>query len=193
MTVYCQYAAEGCQQGVGRIIEVLAVLAPKICRKRSHVVRVLLTVLVGLPSAGCETGDEPGLSVADETAIRAGVEAITGAANRRDHAGWAAIYTDDAVLLPPNGSAIEGRSAIQAWLSRLPPTSHWEIGLDELEGRDDLAFVRGGYTRWIEPSGEAPPVAEHGRVVQIWRKQADGSWSVLREILNSDNPSAVPW
>ena len=37
-----------------------------------------------------------------------------------DWAGWAALYAEDAVLHPPNGPAVHGRAALQAW-SPIPP------------------------------------------------------------------------
>ena len=94
--------------------------------------------------------------------------------------------------MPPNGAALEGRPAIHEWLTMLPPTSNWKIEVAEVDGRGDLAFVRAAYALRITPPGAAGPIADQGKVVQIWRRQADGSWTAHREIFNSDNPSPGP-
>jgi ketosteroid isomerase-like protein len=36
------------------------------------------------------------------------------------------------------------------------------------------------------------PVNDHGKLVEIWKKQADGKWKVAVDIFNSDLPVAAP-
>ena len=36
------------------------------------------------------------------------------------------------------------------------------------------------------------PVADRGKFVEVWKKQADGKWKVVADIFNSDLPAAPP-
>ena len=40
--------------------------------------------------------------------------------------------------------------------------------------------------------GATEPINDTGKYIEIWRKQADGSWRVIRDIFNSDLPVAAP-
>ena len=62
----------------------------------------------------------------------------------------------------------------------IPPT--------EIDGRGDLAYVRGTYAMTIMPEGAPEPIREIGKYVVILQKQPDGSWLVVVDIWNSDLP-----
>ena len=51
---------------------------------------------------------------ADEAAVRARITAAVDAINRRDAAGWAALFTPDADVIVLNEPRVAGRAAIQA-------------------------------------------------------------------------------
>ncbi|MGQ0736350.1 MAG: YybH family protein [Acidobacteriota bacterium] len=51
---------------------------------------------------------------ADEAAVRARITVGVEAINRRDAAGWAALFTPDADVIVLDGPRAEGRAAIQA-------------------------------------------------------------------------------
>ncbi len=56
---------------------------------------------------------------AEDKPVRAEIEAVNekfiAALNGGDAAGIAALYTEDAMLLPPNSEMLEGREAAQAF------------------------------------------------------------------------------
>ena len=60
------------------------------------------------------------LAAVQRDARRAALAANLDAANDGDPAGWAALYTEDAVMMHPNAPAVEERSAIASWLAMLP-------------------------------------------------------------------------
>ena len=62
----------------------------------------------------------------------------------------------------------------------------------DLDGRGDLAFVRGTYVVQVAVLGGEHPVALSGSSVYIWRKQSDDAWKVEREIWHSDDPPPTP-
>ncbi len=143
-----------------------------------------LTVVV-LSSAACQTQPPAGLSDADKAALRQNDETFATSANAKNFAAAATLYLEEASLLLPNGPAIEGRQQIQKWMSDNPPISDFKIEPVDIDGRGDLAYVRGNYSLTLTPPGGAA-VHDRGKFVEIWRKQADGTWKIRWDIFNSD-------
>jgi uncharacterized protein (TIGR02246 family) len=156
--------------------------------------RVILAVGVvaslGL-AAGCRQPAAEGFPEADQAAIRQATASAEKAVNARDFAAWAATYAEDAAMLPPNAEAVQGRAAIQAWAEAFPPVSDFRLQQLDLDGRGDLAYVRGTYSMVITPPGAAP-ATDRGKYLEIWRKQSDGSWKIARDMFNSDVPPPSP-
>ena len=92
------------------------------------------------------------------------------------------------VMLPPNGVAVQGRQAIQKWMGEFPPISEFKLEAVDVDGRGDVAYARGNYSMTLSPPGIAP-IRDHGKWVEVWRKQADGSWKMRWDIFNSDVPA----
>jgi len=154
----------------------------------------MLAFAVTFLSTGCQpAGQLPAeLTAADIEAIRA-VDADlarTGAAG--DWEAFVALYTEDAMLLPPNAPAATGRSAIRDHFASLPPINVFDIEVEEIVGRGDLAFVRGTYLLELAPPGAPTPIRDSGKFIEIRRKQPDGSWPLWRDIYNSSQPAAPP-
>ena len=51
----------------------------------------------------------------------------------------------------------------------------------------DYAIETGNYELTATPKG-GKPVTEKGKYITVWKKQADGSWKIYRDIANSDSP-----
>jgi ketosteroid isomerase-like protein len=111
--------------------------------------------------------------------------------NARDWKGALAAYAEDAIEMPSNGAAVQGKAAIQAWLEAFPPFSNFQEESLEIDGQVDVAYDRGSYSMTLTPAGAAP-IMDRGKYLTIWRKQADGTWKVVRDIFNSDLPLAAP-
>lgn len=154
---------------------------------------ILSVIAAGIVAClGCQAPAVVGLNASDEAALRRALEIEMKAANAADAAGWAAVYTQDAVVLRPHAPAIEGREAIQQWLATLPPISNAQGEVNEIFGYGDLAYTRGTYSMTFLIPGVATPIDERGKFLQVFRKQGDGSWKMAREIYNSDLPLPTP-
>jgi len=143
----------------------------------------------------CKPTAPAGLSEMDKTAIRKVVDQVMVIANAptKDWAAYTrAYYAEDAVALDPNMPAIEGRAAIESLFLKFPSMTDFKVELVEIEGRGDLAYVRGKYSMMFTPPGASEPLKDTGKYIEIWRKQADGSWKVIRDIYNSDLPLPAP-
>jgi uncharacterized protein (TIGR02246 family) len=112
-------------------------------------------------------------------AIEAAVERYVAASNRGDADALAALYADDAMLLPPDHEPIRGRQAIGEF---------WRQGTDEglqvttlkVEVEGDLGYLIGRYS--LPPTDEEP--ADSGKYVMCLRRQQDGSWKLTADIWN---------
>ena len=87
--------------------------------------------------------------------------------------------------MPPNSPRQEGREALSAWANELPVTTGLTVTPVDIEGRGDLAFVRGTFTfTFVPPDMES--VSMQGNYIEIWKRQNDGSRQIHRDIWNSD-------
>jgi uncharacterized protein (TIGR02246 family) len=151
-------------------------------------------VLTTIAVAGCKPQGAAPLSDADKAAMQQAADkaVATMTSPTRDWPAFAAaLYTEDATVLPPNGPAVKGREAIVAFLETFPPIAEFKQTRQQIDGLGNLAYEIQTYTAMFAPPGE-PQVADTGKVVWVWRKQADGSWKILVEMWNSDLPAAAP-
>ena len=100
-----------------------------------------------------------------------------------------AVFTDDAVRMPPNAPAIQGHEAIRARFEAEPVTYTDVTNTPtEIDGRGDLAYARGAYSITFTLEGMAEPITDSGKYLVIFRKQADGSWLAAVDTWNHDQP-----
>ena len=106
-----------------------------------------------------------------------------------DAAGLAALYTEDAVLLPPNSEKVYGRKRVKEfWGGAISQLGLKDAILrtEELFGSGDFFTEIGSYTLKIQPAGQKP-IEDEGKYVVIWKQTADG-WKLHRDIWNSNMP-----
>ena len=99
-----------------------------------------------------------------------------------DWAGWAALYAEDAVLHPPNGPAVHGRAALQAWGEAFPEVEALDFLNVQVSGEGNLAYGTSGYALTIK--GLAP---DTGKQLGVFRRGSNG-WEVAAVSFNSDLP-----
>lgn len=128
------------------------------------------------------------LSEEDIAANRAVSEEYERLLTAQDFDALVRLYTDDAVFMPPHHPIVRGRAALKSWLAAFPRITRFTLEVDEIDGCQGLAYVRGTYTGTFHPEGAPGPVDDVGKFVEIRRKQADGSWLLTTDIFNSDKP-----
>ncbi len=106
-----------------------------------------------------------------------------------------AFYSNDAVVLPPNEKLAANRDGIRksvAGLLGLPGLKiSWRPAKIEVAASGDLGYLYGAYQLSMDgPKGK--PVTDQGKILEIWKKQADGSWKCIVDTWNSDLPAAPP-
>jgi uncharacterized protein (TIGR02246 family) len=127
-------------------------------------------------------------SDADRTSIQAAVDSFTNAIKSGDYATAASWYTVNAVFMPPNAPAVEGRPAIQKNFESFGKVSAFSQPVVEVDGVGDLAYARVNFDLTFTPPNTTAPMSDKGKVLIVMRKEADGKWRTSRGIFNSDLP-----
>lgn len=143
--------------------------------------------------AGCNAAPPPVDTKAVEDAVRAADVAWAKAAGAQDVAAVVSYYADDAVVMPPNSPVVASKDGWQkAWAEMLVPGNSlsWTPNTVKSAASGELVYVQGTYTgNFKGPDGKA--VADAGKYLEVWTKQADGSWKAVDDIWNSDVPQAA--
>jgi len=144
--------------------------------------------------AGCNSSPQASdTRAADEAAVRKNDADWVKAAQTKKVDDWVAFYADDAVVLPPNDKTATGKDNIRKIISDLlglPNVSvSWTPTKAEAAKSGDLAYLYGTYQlSFTGPDGK--PVDDHGKTLEIWKKQADGNWKCIVDTWSSDLPAA---
>ena len=150
-----------------------------------------------LPAALLVAGCQPkavGFSETDRAAIQKATEDAQARFNAKPpdfKAHAAAYYTADAVFMPPNMAEVKGSENIGSWMANYPSVRNTKFTIVDLDGSGDIAYVHGNYEMDVTPPGATVAMHDKGKFLEIWHKQADGSWKVVRDIFNSDLPVTV--
>ena len=156
--------------------------------------RLRLAALGATLVLACQQNPAPpaGLSEADKAAIMAQRAAFVQALNAGDAAKAVEIFAPDAVVLMGNAPAIHGMAAITAFYAGLPPLGDFKVYGEEFESGGDLVVIRGAESATHMPPGATVAITDTGKYVEVWKKQADGTWKLLWDIGNSDRAPAPP-
>src|SRR6266513_2211098 len=118
----------------------------------------------------------------------------SAAAGAKDVDKTVSYYAADAIVMPPNAPAATTKEAIRsAWKEMLTSPGaaiSWKATKVEVAKSGDMACVSGTYEETTtDASGK--PVKDRGKYVEVWEKQADGTWKVVADIWNSDLPASA--
>lgn len=105
---------------------------------------------------------------------------------RGDAAAVAALYTDDAALLPPNSEIVRGRQGIERYWRKAVQNGLKDIVMTtvELSVSGDTFHVIGEYTAKISEKRQKLE-EEKGKYIIIGKRTAAG-WKAHRDIWNSN-------
>lgn len=150
-------------------------------RPRIVTVSFALAGLLALVSCAPPAPSEP---VAEALPDLPPVSSWTDAFNAGDAAGLAALYSEDAILMPPNAEALSGREAIQTFWEGFMAEGG-QVSLGELESTID-GHHGYQYGTYQVVDGEGNEV-DRGKWIVIFQHGPSG-WQMHRDIWNSDLP-----
>lgn len=102
-----------------------------------------------------------------------------------DAAGVAALYTEDAQLLPPDAEIVNGRAAIREFVARTNPPGSAKIEIATVETLvfGDYAYRQGTFRL----QGSTTGAMASGKFIELWKK-VDGAWLIHRDIWSANAP-----
>jgi uncharacterized protein (TIGR02246 family) len=131
------------------------------------------------------------LAVPDPAAAAEAARAAIDAANRQfvalftkgDASSLAALYTQDAQVLPPNSDVVSGRAGIQKFWQGVMDSGvkGAQLTTVELTPSGNTAHEVGRY----ELSGAGGKTLDSGKYVVIWKRDG-GQWKLHRDIWNTN-------
>jgi uncharacterized protein (TIGR02246 family) len=121
------------------------------------------------------------------TEVLAIARAWENCANARDAQGIAALYAENATLLPPGQPAISGRQNIQAFWQGFFDAGASDARLKSIQivGSGDLAYEIAEYSAMMpQPSGGTAPGT--GKYLVVLERQPDGKLRMTADMFNSN-------
>jgi uncharacterized protein (TIGR02246 family) len=156
-----------------------------------HRISLLLVAALAVGAAACAPQETA--PVEDETAKTAEldgfVNAYIEAYDAGDAAALAALWAEDGTLSPPMTATVE-RAGIEALYAAMFASGG---GLTLEVSREDAIFSGDRVASWggFVVNGQGPdgaPFAAEGRFGNVLRKEADGSWRLVRHMYNWVTP-----
>ena len=107
-----------------------------------------------------------------------------------DAAALAALYAEDARLLPPNREMIRGREGVEAFWAGGMQMGIKDVVLTTMEVMimGDMVCEIGRADVTIQPEG-METIQDNGKYVVIWKKTPDGAWQLYVDIWNTNLPA----
>jgi uncharacterized protein (TIGR02246 family) len=136
----------------------------------------------------------PDTRAADEKAIRDSETAWVKEFAAKDMDKIVAHYADDGTVLLSNAPTMVGKDAIRAGMKDVITDPKFSLDLKTVKvdvSKDDLAYSQGTYSVKFPDAKTKKIMTETGRYVEVYKKQADGSWKVVQDI-NSPEAPATP-
>lgn len=118
-------------------------------------------------------------------------EAYEKAVANQDVDAIVALYTQDGFFLPPNSPIAKGSDAIRAVLQAYIDAGAQSLDLETtvLDDQGDVVVEVGQYKLGLQPPG-ADPITDLGKYLQVFKRQADGSFLIAYDCFNSDEPAS---
>ena len=152
--------------------------------------RLLLTTL--LTSGAIAACTPPAPPPPDTAAVKVAIEAantrFTAAIKKGDTIAMVADYDANAMVMAPGGPAASGSAAVARWMGGMIATltaKEFNLKIGDVIVTGDYAIETGSYDMVLTPK-KGKDIPDKGKYVVVWKKQADGSWKILRDIWNTD-------
>ena len=156
-----------------------------------------------LALSGCDRGESSGAGANAAADTQAAADAIRAeeAQWNRDYAARNAEailthYADNATLSGPGSPPLEGKPAIAGMVRNMvaDPAFRLEFRHDRVEvaASGELGYTRGHYTLTSTDPRARRAFTMAGTYLTVWRKQADGRWQAVEDMITPGPPTPQP-
>lgn len=123
---------------------------------------------------------------AAKSAIEAENVKFMDAFKKGDSASIAAMYTSNALMLPPNSEPVKGAGIAEDWGAFIRMgIKDFKLITDDVSGNESQLAETGRY----ELYGDGNKLIDKGKYLVVWQP-ANGGWKLHRDIWNSSMPAA---
>ncbi len=130
---------------------------------------------------------------ADVAAVRSVEAAWVKDIAAKDVDKFVSYYSDDASVLLPNEMMISGKESIKAAFKPMLADPNFALTFQSTRGEasksGDFVYVIGTYSMTTSSPRDQRPVTDQGKYLTVFKKQADGSWKAVADMLNTDLPA----
>ena len=137
-------------------------------------------------TGGCSNNAGPIFDIADQERIKGVIQQLTSAFNAKDAVKAAALYTPEAVVMPPNKVLSRGRNFVEQYYVARFGEGATDLALqpNEVKGSGTFAVAMGDYRLVLAPAS-GPRRRDRGKFVWIFR-EIKGTWMIDGIIFSSD-------
>ena len=128
----------------------------------------------------------------DPAAVRRAIDStnaiLIDALTKEDAAAQSALYAPDGMVMMSGMPAWKGKAGIEQNAKEMfaaVDVKDFKFTTDDVAVSGDLAVETGTYTMTITPKG-GKAIPDTGKYITVWKRQADGTWKIYRDISNSD-------
>lgn len=130
-------------------------------------------------------------STSARVAIDAANKRFVDLFNKGDALAAAKVYASDATVMPPNGNAVNGQSAIADFWQGAYKNGVRNIALTttEFETHGSYAHELGTYQLEVRGADGNVVARDNGKYMVLWKRNGSGQWQWYRDIYNSSVPA----
>lgn len=111
--------------------------------------------------------------------------------NQRATATLARLYSEEAVLVPPGGKPVVGRSNILSFLASIySQIRQLSLHTEDVRMLGEAHAVEIGYNVYDAVQEDGSVIRRSDNYIVVWEKDESGAWLYLREILNERSTGA---
>jgi ketosteroid isomerase-like protein len=151
----------------------------------------IASALVGASSLAAGVAGDP---LAAEAEVRKADADWTAAASTHSVDAWMSFYAADAIVRLPQAQLASGKELVRQAVIRFLAPPHLSMASRPIDVQvsqsADVASLIESYELRFDSQGTS--VSSRGRRLEIWRKQADGSWRCIVDTWNLDESPAAP-
>ena len=130
---------------------------------------------------------------ADVQAIKDTETAWAKAAAAKDADKFASYYTDDGSLLDQDMPPVNGKEAIGKMVKEIMADPNFALTFQgtrwDVAKSGDLGYAQGSYTMTVTNPKSKKASTDKGKYLTVFKKQADGTWKAVEDMISSDGPA----
>jgi uncharacterized protein (TIGR02246 family) len=131
---------------------------------------------------------------ADVQAIKDTEVAWAKASAAKDADKFASFYSDDASLLLQDMPPVNGKDAIGKTVKEMMGDSNFALDFQgtrwDVAKSGEIGFAQGSYTMTMTNPKTKKGSTDKGKYLTVFKKQSDGTWKAVEDMVSSDGPVA---